>query len=48
MDCLRAAPSTELDGTRPKVRCCLDVVVPVDAAARLDALGRHIEAALGL
>ena len=46
-------------GTEPKLKCYLEVVVPVDAeagvdaarisaAARLDALGRDIEAALGL
>jgi phosphomannomutase len=46
-------------GTEPKLKCYLEVVVPVDAeagvdaarisaAARLDALGQDIEAALGL
>ena len=46
-------------GTEPKLKCYLEVVVPVDAdagvdaarisaASRLDALGRDIEAALGL
>jgi phosphomannomutase len=46
-------------GTEPKLKCYLEVVVPVDAeagvdaarisaAARLDALGRDTEAALGL
>src|SRR4051812_44476048 len=46
-------------GTEPKLKCYLEVVVPVDTdagvdaarisgAARLDALGRDIEAALGL
>ena len=46
-------------GTEPKLKCYLEVVIPVDpgagvdaarisAAARLDALGRDIEAALGL
>ncbi len=46
-------------GTEPKLKCYLEVVVPVDAeagvdaarisaAGRLDALGKDIEAALGL
>jgi phosphomannomutase len=46
-------------GTEPKLKCYLEVVVPVDdeagvdaarisAAARLDALGKDVEAALGL
>ncbi|WP_028653280.1 phospho-sugar mutase [Nocardioides halotolerans] len=46
-------------GTEPKLKCYLEVVVPVDeeagvdaarisAATRLDALGKDIEAALGL
>ena len=46
-------------GTEPKLKCYLEVVVPVDpdagvdaarisAASRLDALGRDIEAALGV
>ncbi|HEX5086519.1 MAG TPA: phospho-sugar mutase [Nocardioides sp.] len=56
-DCARVV--VRPSGTEPKLKCYLEVVVPVDAdagvdaarisaAARLDALGRDIEAALGL